>query len=388
MLRRLKPVQRLAPVIVTFLAASIGACSGAAAQPVPARLLIVAGASANEAPPVLTNSVTAMLHDAIASDRGRLDVVVAGPSGPVPQRSIDLVLRRGSRVEHDGDRRAQLSTQLLGEIGRTLARLSGTSGQIDTLGLLGYVSRQPGEVTAVVMSSGLQSEGPLAIDAIGWDRVGSRSVLDAVAAQQLVPDLHGKTIVFVGLGDVAGAQPALPDSLRMRLVGLWLGLCRAAGGVCSVDDEPMPPATPTSTVPAPVVDVPALPALILPTTNAPVVLPSAALFEPDSAILLPGAAAALTTFARGLPAGARIALDGRTATVPPADQARHFSRARAQACVDVLVAAGVPSDHITTRGLGYDEPLVPDVDAQGHLIPDAASRNRSVTVTVTNGGPL
>ncbi|GEL23272.1 hypothetical protein PSU4_22260 [Pseudonocardia sulfidoxydans NBRC 16205] len=387
-----RPAVLGAACIAVVAAATACTAPAAATSPVAAtraatRVLMVMGASANEPAPASTRTIAGMVRDAIASDDAVLDIAVDGPAGPVAHTPVDLVLRRGTQVEHDADRRARLTADLLASVGHTLATTAGSSGQVDTLGLLAHVARSPGSVTAVVFSSGLQSVGPLAIEApgVGWDQVGTQKVVDAVVAQHLLPDLRGKTVVFSGIGDVAGLQPPLPDSVRVRLVNHWLGLCRAAGGDCRADQEPLPPTAPASTVPAPVVDVPALPPLDV-ARGDPIELPSAALFGPDSAALLPSASAVLATFARVLPADVRVRLDGRTATVPPADSARRFSLARAQACADALVAAGFPGDRITVRGLGYDAPLVADLDAGGRLVPDAAARNRSVTLTVTTNG--
>jgi outer membrane protein OmpA-like peptidoglycan-associated protein len=143
-----------------------------------------------------------------------------------------------------------------------------------------------------------------------------------------------------------------------------------------------------STVPAPLTDVPADPQLALPTADRPAVteLPADVLFEPNSAQLLPGATALLQRAAAELPPGAHVDLVGRTATFGTAESSRAFSLDRALACRDALVAAGVPAARITTEGLGFDRPLVPDLDAGGRLIPDAARRNRTVTMTITAGG--
>jgi outer membrane protein OmpA-like peptidoglycan-associated protein len=148
-------------------------------------------------------------------------------------------------------------------------------------------------------------------------------------------------------------------------------------------------AAPVSTVPAPTTTIPADPVLALPTVaEGPTTteLPADVLFEPNSATLLPAAITLLGGAAADLPTGARVDLVGRTATFGTAESSRAFSLERALACRDALVAAGVPVDRITVAGLGFDQPLVPDVDAAGRLIPDAAARNRTVSMIITAGG--
>ncbi|GAA1837667.1 hypothetical protein GCM10009836_15470 [Pseudonocardia ailaonensis] len=384
-----RPVLRQRPVLVlgAALLAGLSACGAPVTAPSPERILILVNASANEDRPGLTTGIAGLVQRAVATDRATLDVVVDGPSGPAPAASVDLVLRRGTQVEHAEQRRTELAGQVLDRVRAAVAQASGASGQVDTLGQLTYLARLPGELTGVVIGSGLQTAGPLAIDALGWDQVGSASIVDRAKAAGLLPDLRGKTVVFSGLGDVTGAQAALPESLRQRLASHWLNLCTAAGGRCSIDDEPLS-GPPRSEVAAPVTAVPAEPALAVPAHGEPAVtiLPSDLLFGPDSAALLPQARTTLAGIAARLPAGSRVALDGRTATAGPADTARALSLTRAQACRDVLVAAGIPADRITVRGLGFDAPLVPDTDAQGRLVPAAAQRNRSVVLTVTPGG--
>jgi len=368
-----------------FLAlVTVGLCAGCGTAPAgtpPQRLALLVDASANEVQPGLTRGVGDLIEQAIASDHAVLDVVVGGEQTGGP---IDLVPRRGSQVEHAEQRRGELTREIVATVRATVRDAASTSGRVDTLGQLTWLGRQSGEVTGILVGSGLQSVGPLAINALGWDAVGSDPVLE----QADLPDLTGKTVVFSGIGDTAGNQPTLPESLRERLAEHWLRLCERAGGTCSVDDEPLTGA-PRSTVPAPIVPVPEDPPIIMPTRANPTPtvteLPSDLFFAPDSAELLPEARDLLGEVAGRLPAGAVLTLDGRTASVGPAEGARALSLSRAEACRAALTAAGVPASTITVRGLGFDAPLDPDLDAQGRLIPAAAQRNRSVTLTVAIG---
>lgn len=366
--------------------------AGCGAPPVddPVTLVVAVSASANERRPGTTARLRELLTTAAEHGTATLELLVDRPAGPERMGELDLVPRRGQQVERDAARRAELLGALAADLDGRLAAAEGNGGRIDVLGLLGAVARVPGPATAVVVSSGLQTEGPLAITALGWDLVGSDAVLDQATAAELLPDLSGKTVVFAGLGDVAGPQERLPDPLRSRLVRMWTGLCERAGAVeCRIDDEVVGTALPVSTTPTPVTSIPADPVLALPTAAVPAAvteLPADVLFEPNSAQLLPGAVALLRSAAADLEGGARVELVGRTATFGSAESSRAFSLQRAEACREALVAAGVPAGRINVTGLGYDQPLVPDVDAAGRLIPDAARRNRTVTMTITAGG--
>jgi outer membrane protein OmpA-like peptidoglycan-associated protein len=372
------------------VAAAVGCGGPTPESDTPTRVVVAISGSAVERQPGATTQLGELLTRAAESDDATLDLMVDRPAGPEVEGMVDLVPRRGQDVEHNDERRAVLQERIRDDVAARLGGISGDSGRIDVLGLLGQVARVPGPATAVVVSSGLQTTGPLAINTVGWDMVGSDAVLDQAVAQELLPDLTGKIIVFQALGDVAGAQERLPERLRSRLVRMWVGLCeRAKAADCRVDTEVAGSASPVSTVPAPLTGVPGDPHLALPTVaDEPAVteLPADVLFEPNSAQLLPGATALLQEAAAELSPGARVDLVGRTATFGTAESSRAFSLDRAVACRDALVAAGVPAERITTEGLGFDQPLVTDVDAGGRLIPDAARRNRTVTMTITAGG--
>jgi outer membrane protein OmpA-like peptidoglycan-associated protein len=372
------------------VAAAVGCGGPTPESDIPIRVVVATSGSAVERQPGETTQLGQLLARAGEGNDATLDLMVDRPAGPEPVATVDLVPRRGQDVEHNDERRAVLEGRIRDDVAARLAGVAGDSGRIDVLGLLGQVARTPGPATAVLISSGLQTTGPLAINAIGWDMVGSDAVLDQAVQQELLPDLTGKTVVFQGLGDVAGAQERLPERLRSRLIRMWVGLCQRAGATdCRVDTEVAGSATPVSTVPALLTEVPGDPQLALPAAaDEPAVteLPADVLFEPNSAQLLPGATALLQKAAAELPATAHVDLVGRTATFGTAESSRAFSLDRARACRDALVAAGVPAERISTAGLGFDQPLVPDVDAGGRLIPDAARRNRTVTMTITAGG--
>jgi outer membrane protein OmpA-like peptidoglycan-associated protein len=372
------------------VAALLAGCGAAPAGDDPATLVVAVSASANERQPGVTGGLRDLVATAAGREPATLELLVDRERGPERVSTLDLVPRRGQQVERDSGRRAELLDAAVADLDGRLAATAGDGGRIDVLGLLGAVARVPGAATAVVVSSGLQTEGPLAITALGWDLVGSDAVLDQAVAAELLPDLAGKTVVFSGIGDVAGPQERLPDRLRSRLVRMWTGLCERAGAVaCLVDSEITGASTPVSTVPVPVTPIPGDPVLALPTVaEQPAVteLPADVLFEPNSVRLLPDAAVLLGSVADRVGPGARIDLVGRTATFGSAESSRVFSLQRAEACRDALVAAGVSAERMTVTGLGFDQPLVRDVDAAGRLIPEAARRNRTVTMTITAGG--
>ncbi len=65
-------------------------------------------------------------------------------------------------------------------------------------------------------------------------------------AETWLPDLTGWRVIFVGLGDTAGTQPALTPPLRRLIVDLWTAICTASGAAeCIVDKQLVSAAPPT-----------------------------------------------------------------------------------------------------------------------------------------------
>lgn len=368
---------------ITTLALAAALTAGCAATEAGASettLLIAMTAVANEPRPALTALARQELSAAIDSDRATLRVVLSGAERPVVVEQRDLRLRRGTQIEHDPGRRADLARRELEAVAGVLSNGASNSAHLDLLTLLDHIARTPGKVTAVVISSGLQTTGPLAVDRLDWDHVGADSVTDQARSLGLIPDLRGKRVVFAGLGEVARPQDTLSAPLRARLIDMWLKLCRAGGGDCVSDSDPAVGGPPLSTTPVPTVPVPQPPAI--PVEPRAVNLPSDILFGPDSATLLAGAEPLLAQLAAAISPTARVSLVGHTASVGPAESARALSKRRAEAVRDGLVRLGVPAAAITVDGVGYDQPLVADRDAAGALIPAAAQQNRTVTVSL------
>ncbi|MGH3861628.1 OmpA family protein [Actinokineospora sp.] len=368
---------------ITTLAVAAALMAGCASQEAGGSgttLLIAMTAVANEPRPALTVLARQELSAAVHSDQADLRIVRSGTERPVVIDERDLRLRRGTQIEHDPGRRADLAARELERVAGVLSNGASNSAHLDLLTLLDHIARTPGRVTAVVISSGLQTSGPLAVDRLDWDHVGADSVTDQARSLGLVPDLRGKRVVFAGLGEVARPQDTLSPPLRNRLVDMWLKLCRAGGGDCVSDSDPAVGGPPLSTTPVPTVPVPQPPSI--PAEPKAVNLPSDILFGPDSAVLLPTAEPLLARLAAAAPPGARVSLVGHTASVGPAESARELSRQRASAVRDGLIRLGVPAASITVDGVGYDQPLVADRDAAGALIPAAAQQNRTVTVSL------
>jgi outer membrane protein OmpA-like peptidoglycan-associated protein len=107
-------------------------------------------------------------------------------------------------------------------------------------------------------------------------------------------------------------------------------------------------------------------------------LPAALLFEPDQAVLLPGAGQILGELCHDLVSAypaATAAIDGYTAAVGGGD-GQALSQARAQAVASYLEACGVSSSRLSAHGHGdHDQ------------IPGGLAANRRVVVTLQHAEP-
>jgi outer membrane protein OmpA-like peptidoglycan-associated protein len=299
-------------------------------------------------------------------------------------------------LETDPGRLAEGFGENLKRVQASLSATAGNQPDLDLLGVLGVLAHTPSPATLFVHSSGLQTTGLLDLRSTGSE-VDVGATLAGLPQDQL-PDLTGKRVVFVGLGQVAGPQRPPTERMRSAVRELWLAVCRKAHGDCAPAPLQAGGEAPRSKVAVPTIPVPVLPAVtksgdpkIGQVTTIP--LPSGIFFRPDTAEFLPGAEQKLRDMASYFRAGGGMVpvsatSVGHTATLGDAGRARTLSGQRALHVVDVLVAAGVRRslfDH-HIDGVGFDQPLARDRDAEGNFLPEAAELNRVVVLTVTRTG--
>ncbi len=258
--------------------------------------------------------------------------------------------------------------------------------QLDLLRLLGGLAKVPSPSTLLVFSSGLQTTGPLDLRGMGSE-INVEATVQKIDKADL-PSLQGKKVVFIGLGQGEGPQPQLTERMQSSVRDLWLKVCTKADGKCeargAVGGKPI------ATTPVPTIPVPGQPSVVVTGSTTKIELPSGALFEPDLASFLPEAPAMLNEIAHHFrPNATEVPVEatavGHTATWGGRAGAITTSRERAEQVVNFLVGTGV--DRALFRqvdGVGFDIPVVPDLDATGALMPAAAERNRTVVLTVTH----
>jgi outer membrane protein OmpA-like peptidoglycan-associated protein len=347
----------------------------------PKVIVIVASATANEPAPVLAAPDRSMLLKAANSPN--VDAFVVDPNTGQASE-VSLTPRRADgEVDYGPDRNNELGTNF-SRVQQLLNALA-ASGPFDLLNMIAQavrVTSVPG--TLLVLSSGLSTAGGFDIRQVGWG-ADPRTVAISLSHEGLLPRLAGWHVVFSGLADTGGRQPALPLPQRTVLTSYWLALCQVAGAAsCAVDavTRPEPPAR--STTPVPVVAFPQVTSFRGPqgqTTD----VPADAFFPFDSARLLPGADAVLAPLAaeargqyRQVTIVGYASPDGGTLAYNIA-----LSAARAQAVKTRLIALEVPASLIIKAvGLGTAGQPRSACYRQGHLDEAICAQLRRVVITL------
>jgi len=282
------PGRRAAALRGLLLAGILGTlASGCGPHPAPQTVIIAATATANEPAPVLSADIMQMLQSAGANSTGATAYVVDPATGqPV---TISLTPHRpNGQVDH-GPTRSQHLAANIAAVQHVLDR-EAARGPFDLLNTLAAATRAaPPPATLIVLSSGLSTAGGLDMRQAGWD-LSPASIAAELKARGLLPNLAGYHVIFSGLADTSGRQPALPLPQQRTLTATWLAICRASGAApCSTDEMTRPNPPSRSTTPVPAVPVPAIISVHGHGGTTTTTLPDPLLFPFDSSALLPTA---------------------------------------------------------------------------------------------------
>jgi hypothetical protein len=298
---------RLSRVVAAGLAVaaallSLAGCMAAAARAdAPGVIVIAATATANEPAPALSLADAALLQTVGQSSASAVAFVVNPANGQPVQ--LPLTPRRADGQVEYGPRRSQLLTQNVSRIESQISN-EAAAGPFDLLNTMLNASRVTSPpATMLLLTSGVTTSGGFDLRNVGWAEPPASGAA-ALKQRGLLPDLKGWTVVFSGLGETAGRQPALPLPQQTTLASYWLAICHAAGAVaCRVDDSPRPMRSSHSTVPVPIVPVPAVQSVTGPHGKQQSIIPADLLFAFNSASLLPGANSYLAPIATRAGAG-------------------------------------------------------------------------------------
>jgi outer membrane protein OmpA-like peptidoglycan-associated protein len=380
---RARQATRLVASLTAVLATTLtlaGCMAGASAQTTKP-IVIAATATANEPAPALSSAGAALLQQAAHSGAAATAYVVSPATGQAAQ--FPLTPRRADGQVEYGPRRGQLLAQNLARIGTELSQEAAT-GPFDLLTTMLDASRATGTPgTMLLLSSGLTTSGAFDLRQVGWAE-SPASAAAALKRRGYLPHLTGWTVIFSGLGQTAGRQAALPLPQQTTLARYWLAVCHVAGAAaCRIDDSSRPLLVSRSTVPVPVVPVPAVQSITGPHGQHQSIVPADLLFAFGSSTLVPGANSYLAPIAARARAGRlSVAITGEAS--PDGGTASYnlrLSASRARAVQHRLIALGLPARQITqVNGIGT---AGKSCTAGGRLDETTCAQLRRVMITLT-----
>jgi outer membrane protein OmpA-like peptidoglycan-associated protein len=316
-------------------------------------IVIAATATANEPAPALSSAGIALLEGMGGSSAAAVAFVVNPASGQPVQ--LPLTPRRSDGQVEYGPRRSQLLQQNVSRIESQLGHEAATEpfDLLNTILAASRVTAPP--ATMLLLTSGVTTSGGFDLRKVGWAEPPATAAA-GLKQRGLLPDLTGWTVIFSGLGETAGRQPALPLPQQTALTSYWLAICRAAGATaCRVDDGPRPVRNSYSTLPVPVVPVPAVQSITGPRGQQQSIVPADLLFAFNSATLLPGANRYLAPIATRADDGSySVSITGQAS--PDGGTAAYnlrLSVLRAQAVQRRLITLGLaPHQIVQVNGIG------------------------------------
>lgn len=353
-----------------------GGCGPARSAPTA----IVWGARANTPRPELPAEVYGLV-DAAVRDRHKI-VVVNVDGSPAVTFDDAFESSAGNDIAFEDDLRAFTMT-----LSESLRSTRAQSPEAGPLAALDHAARAVGKGGTIVLAdSGLQTVAPLDFTVDGMLDADPTEVVDGLAAVRQVPDLTERTVVMVGIGDVAAPQDALGLRRRENVVAIWEAIVRHAGGTPYVCREPRTGPAVDGVPPVRRVPVPPEPALDLGCDREEILRDGGSVgFVRNTDEFRDEAAArqALERFAAVLLAEPRsqVQLTGTTSSAGTEEGRLALSRQRAEAVERVLIELRVPADRISTEGVGtHWAGHVNDRGPSGELLPGPAAQNRSVVV--------
>lgn len=352
-------------------------CPGTGTAP----LTLVVGAHANSPQPELPPQIRTLVHDtAVAGQDVQIELLDGAPTS--------VQVRHFASTSQNNRIRQRDLDQFVADTDAAVAGLRPNAPEADFLtGLSVAGQHTPAGGTIVVLDSGVATAGPVSFKDQTTFGVDPGEVAKYLAAQQLMPDLKGKAVVFVDLGQTAAPQPGFAQNIQTHISDLWTTIVKNAGASCQAGIQVThPQASVPTTVPV---------AVVKPQPPAPFNTCGTTTLDDDGMVgFVAGspdfrdpavAKTTLTSLAQLLKGHTQqVKLIGSVSDDGVTSDDHILSLSRAEAVKNVLVGMGVDPSRITTEGAGTSGPgHVVDRTPNGTVIPWAAERNQSVTVVLT-----
>lgn len=292
--------------------------------------------------------------------------------------------------------RVEALDALTNQIAGQLASLRADDPEIDVLaGLnLGAEHVRASKGTVVLLDSGLSTVAPADFTQPGVLVSDPDDLPRFLTDSGQGVDLTDVGIGYVNLGVVAAPQEALTAAMVDNLRAIYTQLAASSGARCSEHlVTPTAAAGVDSAQPVSLVPVPPATSFTAATDGfrEPVVLDATTVhFQPNTAEFaypLTAVDAVLAPIVEYLAAspGVRVTITGTCASgsgLGTGPDPIDLSEDRAAAIAARLIAAGIAADRLTIDGVGTNfAEFIPDIDADGRLLPGPAAQNRTVRLT-------
>ena len=346
--------------------------------------VIGATATANEPRPVLSPAILQTFRSA-GLGRAPATAYVVTPGASQPETLPLTPYLPNGQVDYGPTRNRVLDANISAV--QNAVENEAAQGQFDLLATLAAMVRAaPAPATLIMISSGLSTSGGLDLRQVGWD--ASPSWLAAqLKARGLLPDLSGYQVVFSGLGNTAGRQPPLPLPQQTTLANYWTAICQASGAAsCRIDDTDRAQPRSLSTIPVPIVPVPAVHSVTGPRHQTITTLPDTLLFFFDSSALLPSADAILQPIAQRARSQDQVVSITGYASPDGGSSAYNLALSvrRAVAVRDRLITLGLPAGQIDqVTGVGTAGKSLAACLIQGQLDEAACAQLRKVVIVMS-----
>lgn len=356
----------------------------------PDGVVLIVGAHRDAPAPSSLNPRVACLVGAAIKD-GK-PVILVDPSGQPSVVTPRLIsVDGGTLAQKDSPRVAED----LQRVNDAIAGLRPQSPGVDDLAALAVAadaaqSNGMPHADLVLLDSGLNDRGALDFTVPGMVAAVPSEVASQLKATGNLPDLHGFTVLLVGIGFTSPPQEPLAAKWRGNVTQIWQAVVTLAGATAEAIPQPAEGASVRTSEPVKLISVPAdQPVRPAPRAHFVFTGESPVRFQPNSTAFVDPAAAAqaLAPIAKWLAAdpSRHALLVGTTADVGPLAGQVALSGLRADRVRAELVALGALPGQISVKGVGSDFPqFVPDRNASGTLLAGPAVLNRSVRITLSS----
>lgn len=379
-----------------LVGATFTGCSGKVSNEETSNTVYIVGRHANAQPPAINEStIESSVQSAI--DNNTLLSVVELDGNPTVEKDNRFTFNLKKNVS--STIKKKYVSKMTNKVIECFENLTPKVAEVDILKAIEIAANELNSSDAntdyakhiVVYSTGVQTTG--LIDMTKFNILSSKETVDEVieqlSAKQALPNLEDITIDWYNLNQVSGEQKELTAEMKANNEYLWGTLIAKAGGKVDFKSDNATADDRTnydvgvSVVP---VTEDSLNIEEYNKDSSVVFTTDEIAFKSDSVEFVDEeqASQAVTKIIDYMLYNKdyNLLLAASTATVPPQNKCKSFSKKRAEAVKSLIVSRSdnqIDSSRITTIGMGYENPYhVSDTSKNGSLIEEKAKQNRAV----------